>query len=293
MIKKVLLVAVLAFWVTGSAHGQQQTTTRPNVLIDYFWRPTNVDFNIAEQLRNYVIEGITTTKRVELIDVDSQDALKIEQARRQEGVDSEGDLERLKVMSQVGADYILQGRITSLAVEKRKIGKTLYTAVLNYTLKIIDPNDGKLVHSQTFKYGDEFLNLEASNTAEAAVVKACRSAVKDIRQFIETSFPIMGTILEVDEQTKSEVRSIYISVGEKAGVNKKDRFSLNIKREVAGRSSLKEIGECEIKAVEGTDISLAVVKKGGKELKHALEAGQTVVLKSLLQKNGILNALGL
>ena len=49
-----------------------------NVLIDYFWRPANIPFSAAEQLRSYVMEGITNTNRVELIDVDSQDALAIE-----------------------------------------------------------------------------------------------------------------------------------------------------------------------------------------------------------------------
>lgn len=293
LLKKMFIAGVTIIASAGSfsALAQEETTSKPNVLIDYFWRPSNVNFNIAEQLRNYVIEGITNTKRVELIDVDSQDALKIEQARREEGVDSEGDMERLKVMSQAGANFLIQGRITSIVVEEKKTddGKPYYTAVLSYTLKAINPNDGKLVHSQTFKYGGELLNLETSNTADEAVVKACRSAVKAVKPFVDAAFPVFGTVLEIDQEKKDEVKTIYISVGENAGVIAKDRFSLNILREVAGRKSLKQIGECEVKAVEGEDLSLAEVKKGGKELKAALDAKQTVVLKSIVKKAGVLS----
>lgn len=290
-IQKAFIAAIAVLSSVGcfSAQAQDETTSKPNVLIDYFWRPSNVSFNVAEQLRNYVIEGITATHRVELIDVDSQDALKIEQARREEGVDSEGDLERLKVMSQAGANFLIQGRITSLVVEKKTTDKggVYYTAVLSYTLKCINPNDGKLVHSQTFKYGGELLNLETSNTADEAVVKACRSAVKAVKSFVDASFPVFGKVLEVDQVKKDEVKTMFISVGENAGVNAKDKFSLNILREIAGRKSLKQIGECEVKAVEGEDISLAEVKKGGKELKAALDAGQTVVVKSMVKKAGM------
>jgi len=289
--RKTLLAVVALLSAVGcfSVQAQEETTSKPNVFIDYFWRPSNVSFNVAEQLRNYVIEGIRNTKRVDLIDVDSQDALKIEQARREEGVDSEGDADRLKVMSQSGANFLIQGRITSIVVEKKTTddGGVYYTAVLNYTLKCINPNDGKLVHSQTFKYGGELLNLETSNTPDEAVVKACRSAVKAVVSFVDSSFPVFGKVLEAENVDKDKIKTCFISVGENAGVNVKDKFSINILREIAGRKSLKAIGELEVKAVEGEDLSVAEVKKGGKELKQALDAGQTVVIKSMVKKQGI------
>ncbi|MDE6122450.1 MAG: hypothetical protein K2F76_04345, partial [Duncaniella dubosii] len=65
----------------------QESTGKPNVFIDYFWRPSEIPFTCAEQLRSYVIEGISNTKRIELIDVDSSDALAIEASRREAGVD--------------------------------------------------------------------------------------------------------------------------------------------------------------------------------------------------------------
>ena len=60
----------------------QETASKPNVFIDYFWRPSDLNSNIAEQVRNNVIEAINATNRVELIDVDSRSALAIEKDRR-------------------------------------------------------------------------------------------------------------------------------------------------------------------------------------------------------------------
>ena len=158
-----LVVMAVAIPFTSNAN---ETKGKPNVLIDYFWRPANIPFSCAEQLRSYVMEGITNTNRVELIDVDSQDALAIEASRREAGVDAGDDAERLKVMSQQGANFLIQGRIASLNIEEKTTddGSKYYTGQLSYTLKAINPNDGKLVLTKTFKHGGELLNMETSNT---------------------------------------------------------------------------------------------------------------------------------
>ena len=58
--------------------------TKERVYIDYFSRPGTISNILAEALRNKVIEGIQKMDRVELIDVDSNEALKTEAKRRQE-----------------------------------------------------------------------------------------------------------------------------------------------------------------------------------------------------------------
>ena len=82
-------------------------------------------------MRNCVIEGINATTRVELIDADSRDALKLEESRRNsENIVSGGDLERLKVMTQEGANFLITGNITSIAIENKKLddGTRYYSA---------------------------------------------------------------------------------------------------------------------------------------------------------------------
>lgn len=287
------VLAVIAFVTTMgtfAANAQEETTSKPNVLIDYFWGTAGVEDATVDQLRSYVIEGIRDTKRVDLIDVETQSSLRLEKSRREAGVDADGDMDRLKTMQQAGANYIISGQVNSIAIEENTLdsGSKYYKAVLNYTLKCINPNDGKLVHSQSFKYGGELLNTESGDTPEEATMKACRSAKKDVGKFVDACFPVVGTVLEIDQVKKDEVKTCFISLGSAAGVNTKDRFSFNISREVAGRKSLKEIGEGVVTNVEGDDISVVEVKKGGKELKAALDGGQTIVVKSMVKKESIL-----
>lgn len=284
--KAMLVVMAVAIPFTSNAN---ETKGKPNVLIDYFWRPANIPFSCAEQLRSYVMEGITNTNRVELIDVDSQDALAIEASRREAGVDAGDDAERLKVMSQQGANFLIQGRIASLNIEEKTTddGSKYYTGQLSYTLKAINPNDGKLVLTKTFKHGGELLNMETSNTPDEAVTKVCRSAVKSVVPFIQEAFPLYGTLLECNEVKGDKVNSVYMSLGAAHGVAEKDRFEVCIVREIAGRKSTKVIGECEIASVDGDDISSAKIKKGNKEIKAAVDGGQTIVFKSVPKKENV------
>lgn len=281
--KALLFVACALFSVSGYAQAG-----KPNVFIDYFYRPSEVSFTWAENLRSCVIEGINATSRVELTDVDSNDALKLEKARRNSTDVTDGnDMERLKVMTTQGANYLIQGRITSIATEKKRLddGTIYYGATCAYTLKVINPADGKLIATKTFKHGDGITNIVSGDTENEAVSKVCHQAVKAVRALVDEAFKIEGTILEISETKKDEAKEVYISIGSDNGVGEGAYFAACIKRTVAGRESTKEIGELKVKNVEGGDLTLCEVKKGGKEIKDAIDGGQTVVVKTKHKKN--------
>lgn len=280
--KGILLFVVCVFCTVSAA--AQEEGGKPNVFIDYFTRPSSVPFLWTENLRSCVIEGIIATGRVELIDVDSKDALNIEKERRESGETVAGnDMDRLKVMTNEGANYLIQGTVTSIStdISKLKDGTTYYTATCAYTLKVINPNDGKLVSTKTFKHGDGITNGVTADTEEEAVSKVCRQAVKAMRELVEAAFKVQGTILEISAEKKGEAKEVYISIGSDHGVGEGAYFSACIERKVAGRTSQKEIGQLKVKNVEGGDITLCEVKKGGEEIKKAIDAGQTVVVKSM------------
>lgn len=82
---------------------------------------------------------------------------------------------------------------------------------------------------------------------------------------------------------------MYISLGSAHGVGSKARFKVFELRTVAGRNSRKEIGELKVSAVEGEDLTLCDVVKGGKEIKAAMDAQQKIEVEvfhkvSLLDK---------
>lgn len=289
-IYKKIMVSLAFVAVAVPSLMAEDTSGKPNVLIDYFSYRTDIGQANANQLRNCVIEGIQNTNRVDLIDVSTNSLLSLEEDRRNQGVDADGDLDRMKVMQQQGANALIQGEITSMVVNEhvdKSDGHKYYDAVVTYTLKVVDPNTGKTIHSKSFKHGGELLNLQTSPTPDEAVMKVSKMAVKSMRPFTEEAFPVYGSILEPNEVKKDEIKTAYISVGSDAGVSKGNRFEICLERQVAGRTSQSVIGEMEIEAVEGGDISLAKVKKGGKELKSALDNGQTIILKSKPKGEGI------
>ncbi len=286
IIGSVLLVVALATPFTSVAQDEEENRRKPNVYVDYFWRPNDVPFEVAEQLRSYFMEGILNSNRADIIDVDAQSNLRIEEERRKNGVDAEGDVERIQVMQQAGANFIVSGRVTSAVTTQktREKGGYYYEAVVSYTVKVFNPNNGKTVFSKTIQHGGGGIIVIftscTGDTREEALTAACGNAKSAGRKFMKEAFPLFGRFLEVDQIKGDKLESFYIDLGEVNGLAEKDRFEVCIVREVAKHRSLKVVGECEVTAIEGDDIAHCKVKKGHKEIKAALDGGQTIVVRS-------------
>lgn len=293
IMKKLLFAAMffVAISIFCPAKSEAQGNGKPNVYIDYFSRPSSIGSAYAEQVRNAVIECIMGTNRVNLIDVDSRPALQAEKARRESGELAAGDdMDRLKVMTEEGANYLIDGIITSVAVSPTQSSdgtKTYYQAVISYSLKIINPNDGKLVNSINIKSGGELLNMKLADSETEAMDDVAKLSAKKVRPFIESAFPIRGEVLEKGEVKGKDLKTIYISVGSLNGTKKGDKYNVKIVREVAGRKSSKTIGEIEITEVEGDDLSNAKIKKGAEEIASAIDGGQKLIVESVAKGNGI------
>ena len=283
---RIFLISVCAMSSVSVNAQEEEAAGKPNVFIDYFYYPSSVKDAWADNLRNCVIEGINATGRVELIDASTKEALKLEEERRKnENIVSGGDLERLKVMTTEGANYLITGTITSITTEYKKPekGDPYHSAACVYTLKVINPSNGKLVSTKNFKHGgDGFFSSSKGNNEDEAVAKVCRDAVSTMKELVEDAFKIEGYVLEASRIKKDEVKELYISIGSDNGVGPETYFDACIEREIAGRKSTKVIGTLKVKNVEGGDLTLCSVKKGGKEIKKAIDGGQKVVVKSKL-----------
>lgn len=294
-LKSAFLLLIIFFSVLPINAQVGEDGTKPNVFIDYFWRPKEMSFTWVEALRNSVIEGINATGRVELIDVDSNSALAIEKSRRESGEITAGDdMERLKVMTSEGANFLIQGRVSTFdtSIYTNDKGQKYWQATCSYTLKVINPADGKLVATKNFKHGQGITNSILEDTEEQAVAKLCSQAVKAVRELVDEAFKMEGQILEIAEIKKDKAKSVYISLGSKHGVAEGAYFAVCIERQVAGRTSQKEIGQLKAKGVEGEDLTLCEVKKGGKEIKAAMDNGQKLVIKSIQKPKSLFDQAG-
>lgn len=276
------LLLVVCAMISVSVNAQEEKN-KPNLLVEYFTSPTDLPDEWEDNLRNCVIEGINATSRVNVLDDASKYSLDREKARRSnEDLDSGGDMERLAKMRSEVADFILMGDITSMVTEKKKLddGTPYFGATCAYTLKVVSTANGKVVSTKNFKHGDGITNIVNGDTEGEAISKVCRQAVKAMRELVEDAFKIEGEILQYTTVKKDEAKEVYISIGSAHGVGAGAYFDACIEREIAGRKSQKVIGELKVKDVEGEDLTLCEVKKGGAEIKKALDDKQKVVVKT-------------
>lgn len=195
------MVLALCALFSAPAFAQEATEPagKPNVFIDYFKRSSDVPFVWVEGLRNHVIEGIHKLDRVQLIDVDSKDVLRIEKERRESEDISAGDdndMNRLAVMQQEGANFLIQGTVSSMTANREKMddGSIYYSASIAYTLKLVDPKTGKLVGTKSFQHGGAIADVATGSTPDEAIADASAKAVKAVREFIDENFKVQGTI---------------------------------------------------------------------------------------------------
>lgn len=281
----ILLAVVAAF----NMQAQDAPKGKINVFIDYFSRGSGISPVHTEGLRNALMDGITSSNRVNLRDVDAQSALKIEaDIRNSDNASFGDDPERLRVMTQEGANLLIQGIVTSL--DSREIpsssgGASSYGATIVYTLKVINPNNGLTVLTKTLKHTSEMGGgidnpLETKATKEEAIQKQIGKAVKAGKKFAEEAFPIVGRIVEIDRSERNQAKTCYINLGSDNGIAKKQKLTVRLKRIIAGEESLREIGEVEVVDVESKSLSLCKVTRGGTEILDAFKADQELVVLS-------------
>lgn len=290
--KKFFLLAMSAILGMTAAIAQDEPVGKLNVFFDYFDRPNNVSFIWAETIRNNVMEGIQKTNRVNLIDVDSRNTLSIEKSRReQDNAVAGDDMERMKVMTEEGANFLVKGIVTDVTSKETfdSKGASLgYDASLTFTIKVIDPSNGTTVQTENFKFPKNLLTGSLGNLTKStpkspdeAVQNVAQSIVKDMKKFVDKVFPTVGKIIELDEVRGNEAKSAYINLGSENGIAKGAKLEVRVKRLIGGKTSLRMLGEAEVVDVESEDVSKIRIKKGGNLIKEAMDAGQDVIVKSL------------
>lgn len=204
-LKRIALM-LICICATFNAFAQKQSEGKPSVFVDYFYHPSNVPESWVEALRNKVLEGLQETQRVIITDVDSEAALKLEKSRREEGeLSAGGDADRLSTMSKLGANYLIQGVVTSFSTEYKKSSdgnSHWYTASVNYTIKVINPKDGTTIASENFKHGNTITEMSTGNTEDEAAVDITKFARKDMRELVNEAFKLMVLSLR---STKAKV----------------------------------------------------------------------------------------
>lgn len=188
------------------------------------------------------------------------------------------------------ANYYVDGNISNISttskIEERtdskgkKYNVTEYKATLGVILHIKSAETNQVVASPSFNISD--YDLTWINTAEGALNDALSQLSTRVYKYFNKFLPLYANVLEGASEKKDKQKEVYIDLGSATkGFDKGMHFGVYVKRVIAGKDAKRLIGKLKVSSVDGDEISLCKVQSGGKDIKAALDAGETIVIESL------------
>lgn len=180
------------------------------------------------------------------------------------------------------ADGIISNISTTSKVEpskeKGKTGHEYFRALISVTVNLKDAATGEVVSSRVFSITDGDCSWMAS--AEKSVDYALNRLTDKIRRHYNYAYPLYASVVEAGDVKKDNQKTVYIDLGSAYGACEGMHFDVFSVKTIAGKEARVEIGRLKIDKVLGEELSLCKVSKGEKQIKTALDNGETLVLTS-------------
>ncbi|MDE6290275.1 MAG: hypothetical protein K2M16_01965 [Muribaculaceae bacterium] len=266
---------------------------RPTVYFQQFDNSAKVKDAWVETVRGAVLEGLHNTNRVNIIDAVTEASRYEEELRRLKENLATDDLETTEALQTRGANVLISGDVTAIPVTGTPIdGGTSYKATVTFILRIVNALDGMLIGSKTFTLPKTLsvgtlTGLVTVNKSQDEAVQAIKGEItKAMKGFVAETFPVVGTIEEVEGFSKNnkEIETFYIGIGSEDGLVKGEKLDVKTERKIGQKIAAKVIGEVEVMDIVGDDISLCKVRKGGADIKAAYDGGQTIKVSTKTKK---------
>lgn len=261
------LLAVVLFCVTAAfAQGNEKR----NVCVDEFDYNSKIGSNWVANLRNNIVQGLMKTGRLNVIDIANLSDL------------SKVNEERLVQLRQSGVEVLIKGHYNSLeCVAKTKDGKTDYETRSDFSLTLVNTENGAVIGTQNFK------NTWYSGSTEAeSITKALEEAIGDMRKFVDNNFKMEAIIKAIDQvDPKKGVKTAYVTLGSDAGIQPGQVFDVYQEIEVVGEKVTKMIGAAKAKEVVSAGLTLCTITKGGVEIKAAFDNNVKLIVISKAKSN--------
>lgn len=282
--KRLLAILCLTIFAVGSYAQDNGLNPVFGVFVD------EMQYNIKEKkatagsvIGNVVeaLAGRTTTKT-------NEDRAPGVKAAVKDGVSRVRRLSTVDATGAANAQYVMTGEITVISSssqnriveEKNKDGKvtstktyTDYTANVGVSLSLKEVSTGV---TRTNTFSGNVSQLDYVETESKALDLAISRLGWNITNFYNNLFPISANIIERGTEKKDKAKEMYIDAGGNAGVFKGQHFTVYIIGSVAGRETRSSVGRLKVESVEGDDIALCKVQKGGKDIKAAFDAGRSL-----------------
>lgn len=154
----------------------------------------------------------------------------------------------------------------------------VYKAQIEVVVHVKDAHDDHIVDTHTFYVTDYDLGWVKSE--HDALNNAFVLLTSRVAKHYNKLFPLNASIIEAGDAKKDKQKELYIDLGEEFGAYEGMKLTVYSVKTIAGRYANKELGTIKITQVMGQDVSLCKVQSGGKNIKAALDEGETVVAVS-------------
>lgn len=155
-------------------------------------------------------------------------------------------------------------------------------AYANINIQLVDDMTGAVVWQDNL-YDDDYTSLMTGDPMEDCLKSIANSLTSALDKMYPYSAPRLsaeGLVTEVASSNKGKVATFYIDLGSDQELKKGDALTVYVEQVVAGNVGLKQIGTANVTDVQGPSLSLCKVRKGEKEIYNAIEAGETLVVKT-------------
>ncbi len=183
------------------------------------------------------------------------------------------------VVNAVITNIQAESSTSSLKLKDEEKTSTTYRGIVEAMLTLKDLKTGEVIANPSF--GGRGSSLSSYSTSDRAVKEAINSFAARITKWLNNYCPLEANIIESAAAKKDKQKEVYIDLGSSEGAYVGLHMGVYQVRTIAGRVAKSQIGKLKIEAVEGEDISRCKVQSGGKDIKAALDAGETLKVFSI------------
>lgn len=191
-------------------------------------------------------------------------------------------------MKESGCDLYYDGSVSTINAtrrirtweddKKKTHQETEYKATLvgNMNLKNAQTDEVELtIPLNSSAYSDTWMS-----TVDNAMSYCIERMQDHILNRLNMAYPLHASIVEGSTVKKDKQKEVFIDLGTNFGATKGMTFAVFLVGNVAGHETKKDIGRLRIIEVQGEEISLCKVTKGGRDIKSALDDGETLLITS-------------
>lgn len=217
-----------------------------------------------DAVRAAVLKGLSQTHRITVID----GQLSKDEAARPGALYADGTVSNLSTTSKTET-YKVDGKTRT---------RTYYKALIGVTLHVKNAQTDEIVDSPTFNISE--WDISWIETQDGAMMKALENLSGRVTRYYNRWLPLTAKVLEGARDKKDKQKEVYIDLGSAEGAYPGLHMAVYTVKTVAGREAKKQIGKLRIVEVQGEDISLCKVQSGGRDIKTALDNGETLVIQT-------------